>query len=102
MNKIKRLAVLLLLTACGINGNQRVTTEGETEHRVVIELAFLEQIRQLCEASVGPDPKATADCTLENLDVLNLSVDGTVQVACPPGQIPPELQQVCSQIENTP
>ena len=89
---------LLLLTACGFNGNQRVTTEGETKHRVVVELQFLEQIRQLCEASVGPDFKAVADCTLENLDVLNLSVDGTVQVACPEGEIPPELQIICQEL----
>jgi hypothetical protein len=95
---VKLLASLLLLVGCGFNGNQRITTEGETKHRVVVELQFLEQIRKLCEASVGPDPKAVAECTLENLDVLNLSVDGTVQVACPEGKVPPELQFICREL----
>jgi hypothetical protein len=95
---MKHILWLLTLTACGINGTQRVLTEGETTHRVVVTLEYLTQIKELCEASVGPDPKAVADCTLDNLDVLNLSVDGTLGVACPPGEIPPELQLVCSSI----
>ena len=95
------ICLSVALLGCGINGNQRFTTQGETEHRVVVTLEYLSQIKELCEASAGPDPKAVADCTLENLDVLNLSVDGTLGVACPPGQIPPELQLICSQLDNS-
>jgi hypothetical protein len=90
--------IIVLLASCGFNGSQKIITEGETTHRVVVTLEYLTQIKELCEVSAGPDPKAVADCTLDNLDVLNLSVDGTLGVACPPGEIPPELQLVCSSI----
>jgi hypothetical protein len=83
------LPILLLLTSCGFNGNQKLTTndseqrivqEGESYTYIVLRLEFLEDIRKLCEdANLRSDfesdelyNQAVAQCTLDNLNLFNI------------------------------
>jgi hypothetical protein len=90
----------LLLVACGVNGNQRVTTEGETNHNITVDFAFIRTIYDICADIYEPDKKATAECAIDNLSILNINLSGELGLACPTGEIPPELVDFCSQIET--
>lgn len=85
----------LLLIGCGINGNQRLTTEGETYHIIEINLGFIQQVIDICDAAYPEEPQESANCALENIGLLNLNLAGTIELACPTGEVPPELEEFC-------
>lgn len=88
---MKYLILVLLLTGCGINGTQKVETNdskqtietrGEAFQYVVVRLEFISQIQTICENKYLVSDfenealyrQAAAECTLENLSLLNISV----------------------------
>jgi len=97
---MKYLVLTLLLTACGIDGEQKLTVGGtaETQSDVNVNVTFIKEIKELCEAAVGPDPKTVAECTLANIDILDVNVSGDITLVCEQGGLPPELEeQLCTQ-----
>lgn len=85
------VVAVLILAGCGFNGTQRVETsdseqrivqDGASYIYVVLRLEFIEQIRELCEdanpkesfTSAAQRRQAVAECTLDNLDIFNISV----------------------------
>lgn len=91
MKKIIALLSLIALTSCGFNGNQkfetndseqRVVQDGSSFTYVVIRLEFIEQIKQVCAdahpledyPSESQRAKVVAECTLENMSVLDLDL----------------------------
>lgn len=92
--KLMKLMILLSLglNGCGINGEQKVTTNdskqevtqsGESYTYVVVRLEFIEQINKVC-TDANPielfetetlQRKAIADCTLKNMQVLNINLN---------------------------
>lgn len=81
--------------ACGINGNQRFTADGETNHRIELDLLFIAQVKELCDEIHPEDSKAAAQCTIDNMALLNINLDGSLEAVCPTDDVPPALQEFC-------
>jgi hypothetical protein len=92
MKVIMMFIVVVMLSACGLNGNQRFTAndsthrvvqEGEGFIYVIIRLEFIDQIRELCEdlnpiedyESEANQKKAVAECALNGFTLFNLNLD---------------------------
>lgn len=90
MNKLI-LLLPLLLASCGFNGNQKLETNdskqqieqtGTSYTYVVVRLEFIEQIRLLCLdanpledfTSESQQKKAVAQCTIDNMAILNINL----------------------------
>ena len=90
MNKLI-LLLPLLLASCGFNGNQKLETNdskqqieqtGTSYTYVVVRLEFIEQIRLLCLdanpledfTSESQQKKAIAQCTIDNMAILNINL----------------------------
>lgn len=88
---MKYIFLLLLLNSCGFNGTQKLETNDSTQivrqdgtsfTYVIIRMEFLQQINQFCiDANPIDDfiseslqKKAIANCTLEHMNLLNISV----------------------------
>lgn len=86
---MKKLLLILLLTGCGLNGEQKITTNtqdqnvkfgGEAYTYVIFRLEFIEQVRQLCaDKHLLSDydsqelyKQAVANCTFDNLALINI------------------------------
>lgn len=92
---MKHLLILLTLVGCGFNGNQRVTAQGETKHRVELDLLFIEQIKELCDTIHQLDKTASAQCVIDNITVLNVNLDTTLSTVCPTENLPVILKELC-------
>ncbi len=78
---MKSLIVLsLLISGCGFNGNQLVTTQGTTYQDMSIIFGFIDQVKQLCRESLLQQNytdqelynQAVAQCTFDRLTAMNL------------------------------
>lgn len=84
----------MVLTGCGINGEQKLTTNdskqeveilGEAFTYVVVRLEFIQQIKDLCidKHSNSPEelkPELIANCTFKNLNVISIDFNPIKQV----------------------
>jgi hypothetical protein len=84
--------ILYLIGGCG---NQRFTAQGETKHLIEINLGFIQQVRDICDDLYPDSSKDSAQCAIDNIGLLNLNLAGTIELACPTGDIPPELEDFC-------
>lgn len=92
---MKHLIIVLLIAGCGINGNQRVTLDGEATQYIQVNLGFISQIKQLCE-TLHTEPVAVAECTLENIKVFDFDLSGAIDLTCgTQTELPPELEGIC-------
>lgn len=109
--------ILMFFQNCGFNGNQKITQEGESITKLVLELGFIEDINLLCQQSINSNDfldeegynQAVAECTLDNLSVLQLdinAIDEVVSTLCDENadlsQLTPEerleVERACSTI----
>lgn len=90
------LVVSCLLAGCQVDvtdSAHKVQQEGTSYTYVVVRLEFIEQVRQLCVAKFnelpgGPErDREIANCTLENLQLLNVNF----------GQLEDFSQQYCQE-----
>lgn len=84
MGKISILIATLFLTACGDievktkDSNHTVTQTGSAYYYVTVRLEFIDQIKNLCQdryidqLSNPLYPQLVANCTFENLSLLNI------------------------------
>lgn len=97
--------LLILLTGCGLNGTQkfevtdstqRVTQDGTSFTYVIVRPEYIKQIQEICEnanpmsdfISKEDHDKAVAQCTIENMKLLNINlgqVDSFKNKYCVPG-----------------
>lgn len=95
---IKWLTLLLFVSGCGFNGEQKLTANdseqtivqtGESYTYIIIKLEFLEDIKQLCtDSNIRSEfesedlyKKAIADCTLDNLSIFNIDFEKASEFA---------------------
>lgn len=101
MKKLLTLILGLSLTACGFDArvsdsehDVNVNVEGETFAYVILRLEFISEIKELCELanpienfeSEALRGQAVAECTINNLNVLNISIanlDDFASSLCP-------------------
>jgi len=89
---MKWLTLILLMVVsagCGSaletnDSRQDVVQSGESTTNIIIDLKYIAEVRELCEAAELPEDyesrvlydQAVAQCTLDNIQLLNLNVDG--------------------------
>ena len=79
-------AILFLVVGCNSTlktktEDQKIVSSGESHNYVIVRLEFIEQIRQLCQDKLLQQDyetlelwkKAIADCTFNNLDIVNIN-----------------------------
>lgn len=86
---------LLLISGCGFSGEQRFTADGETSHRVELDLLFISQVKELCDTIHPDDAVAAAQCTIDNMALLNINLGGSLEAVCPTEDVPPALEEFC-------
>lgn len=102
---MKKILLLLLLTSCGFNGNQklevtdstqRIVQDGTSFTYIIVRLEYIQQIQEICTnanpisdfTSESEQKKAIAKCTIENMKLLNINVgqvDNFKNKYCVPG-----------------
>lgn len=89
--------ILGLLVGCGFNGNQRLTTQGKTNHEISLSLPYIKEIKELCLELYPDDRKLYAQCSLDNLNLFSLDLSGSIDAACGDDieNVPIELQDFC-------
>lgn len=111
---MKLLIILFLLTSCGDSkvkvqdSKHKGKISGETYSYVILQLEFIQQIKQLCQElnvlsdfnTVTDYNKAVAECTFENLSVLDLNaLEQFNMEICDNPQTPEEIQ-ICEALDN--
>lgn len=99
MKRAALVMYLLLISACGFNGDQKVSVR-DSNHNINVIFTFIQQIKDLCTAQTNPADyptaflynKAIADCTFKNLSLLNMQ---QIVEGCALPDLTPEQQQLC-------
>jgi hypothetical protein len=74
------IVISLLISACGINGEQKFTQQGDSNTNIKVVFEFINQVQRLCEMetldsdyeSKALHDKAVAQCTFSRLSTINL------------------------------
>jgi hypothetical protein len=85
------MLLLFFQIGCGLDGEQKVTAGGTTTSNVYLNMPFIEEIRLLCEEAVGPNQTLVAECTLANIQLLNIGISGDIELVCSFSDISLEL-----------
>lgn len=72
--------IFLTISACGFNGDQKVSQAGESNTNINIVFEFINQVQRLCEMETlytdyetkALRDKAVAECTFSRLSTINL------------------------------
>lgn len=88
---MRYIIMLLVLASCEIKlksdpVKQEVSQSGESRTYIVLRIEFIQQIKDLClQSNIRPEGvddiiynKVVADCTLNNLDLFNISKPKTL------------------------
>jgi len=89
--------ILLNLTACGFNGDQKLSQAGSSDTNIKIIFEFINQVEDLCRMqtlradyeTIELYNQAVATCTFAHLSTINLG-----SVCSTPG-LTPEQQSTC-------
>lgn len=76
MSKVLFLLMFLMMVSCT---KHTIEHAGGSDHTINVEIDFglIKEIRQLCEARLGPTAPASeiADCVLDSLQLININLD---------------------------